>query len=133
MLKMGGGALPPAFKPEEGHERRKTGRRLAGAQRLPGPNLRFGPRPQAANAAPSPLPYMKKDEAFWLRLLPFRDRQRHTLPGRLQPSTICAKGLNFCVRHVYRWFPFAFATGNIVSESPLLLCLSLYCSLTTKD
>ena len=51
MLKMGGGALPPAFKPEEGHERRKTGRRLAGAQRLPEPSLRLGSRPKAANAA----------------------------------------------------------------------------------
>lgn len=118
--------MPAAIFREQGGV--GQGRSLA----WPGPGP--GPRPQAANAAPSLLlPYMKKDEAFWLRLLPFRDRQRHTLPGRLQPSTICAKGLNFCVRHVYRWFPFAFATGNIVSESPLLLCLSLYCSLTTKD
>ena len=108
-----------------------SGAALGKAGALPG---RAQGRPQAANAALSLLLlYMKKDEAFWLRLLPFRDRQRHTLPGRLQPSTICAKGLNFCVRHVYRWFPFAFATGNIVSESPLLVCLSLYCSLTTKD
>ena len=38
-------------------------------------------------------------------------RQRPTLPGRLQPSTIGAERLNFCVRDGNRWIPFAIATG----------------------
>ena len=38
-------------------------------------------------------------------------RRRPTLPGRCQPSTIGAEGLNFCVRYGNRWFPFAIATG----------------------
>ena len=42
-------------------------------------------------------------------------RQRSTLPGRLQPSTIDAEGLNFCVRYGNRWNPFAIVTGNRVS------------------
>ena len=40
-------------------------------------------------------------------------RQRPTLPGRVQPSTIGAEGLNFCVRYGYRCDPFAIATGNL--------------------
>ena len=55
-------------------------------------------------------------------------RQRPTLPGRLQPSTIGAERLNFCVRYGNRWIPFAVATGivqglypeNRTSESPHL-------------
>ena len=39
-------------------------------------------------------------------------RRRPTLPGRVQPSTIGAEGLNFCVRNGNRWDPFAIATGN---------------------
>ena len=39
-------------------------------------------------------------------------RRRPTLPGRVQPSTIGAEGLNFCVRNGNRWIPFAIATGN---------------------
>ena len=39
-------------------------------------------------------------------------RQRPTLPGRLQPSTIGAQGLNCCVRYGNRWIPFAIATGS---------------------
>ena len=39
-------------------------------------------------------------------------RRRPTLPGRVQPSTIGAEGLNFCVRNGNRWNPFAIATGN---------------------
>ena len=46
-------------------------------------------------------------------------RQRPTLPGRLQPSTIGAEGLNFCVRYGYRWFPFAIATGISRVRPPL--------------
>ena len=42
-------------------------------------------------------------------------RQRSTLPGRLQPSTIDAEGLNFCVRDGNRWNPFAIVTGNGIS------------------
>ena len=40
------------------------------------------------------------------------NRRRPTLPGRFQPSTIGAEGLNFCVRDGNRWGPFAFATGS---------------------
>ena len=40
-------------------------------------------------------------------------RQRPTLPGRLQPSTIGAERLNFCVRYGNRWIPFAVATGML--------------------
>ena len=39
-------------------------------------------------------------------------RQRPTLPGRLQPSTISAWRLNFCVRYGNRWDPPAIVTGN---------------------
>ena len=41
----------------------------------------------------------------------FGIRQRPTLPGRLQPSTIGAERLNFCVRYGNRWDPFAIVTG----------------------
>ncbi len=41
-------------------------------------------------------------------------RRRPTLPGRYQPSTIGAEGLNFCVRYGNRWDPFAIATGNCI-------------------
>ena len=40
-------------------------------------------------------------------------RQRPTLPGRLQPSTIGAERLNFCVRYGNRWIPFAIVTGKL--------------------
>ena len=46
-----------------------------------------------------------------------RIRQRPILPGRLQPSTFGAKGLNFCVRDGNRWIPLAIATGNVYSVS----------------
>ena len=36
----------------------------------------------------------------------------HTLPGRVQPSTICADELNFCVRYENRWDLIAIDTGN---------------------
>ena len=39
-------------------------------------------------------------------------RQRPTLPGRLQPSTIGTEGLNCCVRYGNRWDPFVITTGN---------------------
>ena len=41
-------------------------------------------------------------------------RQRPTLPGRLQPSTIGAERLNFCVRYGNRWIPFAIVTGMLI-------------------
>ena len=45
---------------------------------------------------------------------PIGIRRRPTLPGRVQPSTIGAEGLNFCVRYGNRWDPFAIATGNCI-------------------
>ena len=47
-------------------------------------------------------------------LHPIGIRRRPTLPGRVQPSTIGAEGLNFCVRYGNRWDPFAIATGNCI-------------------
>ena len=46
------------------------------------------------------------------RHAPVGIRQRPTLPGRFQPSTIGAKRLNFCVRDGNRWIPLAIITGN---------------------
>ena len=51
--------------------------------------------------------------------LSFGIRRRPTLPGRVQPSTIGAEGLNFCVRDGNRWNPFAITTGNLFSRSSL--------------
>ena len=79
-------------------------------------NSRLGrtiPNQPAAPATPGApvvdLQY-KKREASLLLLYGFR--QRPTLPGRVQPSTIGAEGLNFCVRYGNRWDPFAIITGN---------------------
>ena len=47
-----------------------------------------------------------------IELLRNKFRQRPTLPGRLQPSTIGTEGLNFCVRDGNRWNPFVITTGN---------------------
>ena len=44
----------------------------------------------------------------------FGIRQCPTLPGRLQPSTIGAERLNFCVRYGNRWDPFAITTGILL-------------------
>ena len=53
-------------------------------------------------------------------------RQRPTLPGRLQPSTIGVLRLNFCVRNGNRWNPQAITTA--ICER----CLrALPCTLTT--
>ena len=66
-------------------------------------------------------------------------RRRPTLPGRVQPSTIGAEGLNFCVRNGNRWDPFAIATGNRFSFRARLsnacptrytLSLNLHCVLS---
>lgn len=43
----------------------------------------------------------------------FGIRRLHTLPGRVQPSTICVERLNFCVRYENRWTPFAIATEMV--------------------
>ena len=48
----------------------------------------------------------------WICIHSIGIRRRPTLPGRVQPSTIGAEGLNFCVRYGNRWNPFAIATGN---------------------
>ena len=47
-----------------------------------------------------------------VRVFSFGNRRRHTLPGRVQPSTICADELNFCVRYENRWDLIAIDTGN---------------------
>ena len=62
------------------------------------------------------------------RHAPVGIRQRPTLPGRFQPSTIGAKRLNFCVRDGNRWIPLAITTGNSSGCSlafPLALCSAL--------
>ena len=56
---------------------------------------------------------------------PFGIRQRPTLPGRLQPSTISAWRLNCCVRYGNRWDPPAIATGNRMTFSGDALVLGL--------
>ena len=58
----------------------------------------------------------------------FGIRRRPTLPGRVQPSTIGADGLNFCVRYGNRWNPFAIATGN-----GLLLSIRTLTTAQVKD
>ena len=50
-------------------------------------------------------------------------RQRPTLPGRLQPSTIGAERLNFCVRDGNRWIPFAIVTGMLLKGSTFFRAL----------
>ena len=60
-------------------------------------------------------------------------RRRPMLPGRVQPSTFGAEGLNFCVRDGNRWDPFAIATGkfslyrafSLSSEPPVFQTQSL--------
>ena len=58
--------------------------------------------------------YEKKDPPSRAGLSFHGIRQRPTLPGRLQPSTIGAERLNFCVRYGNRWIPFAIVTGNYI-------------------
>ena len=58
--------------------------------------------------------YMKRKDPPSRAGLSFHGiRQRPTLPGRLQPSTIGAERLNFCVRYGNRWIPFAIVTGKL--------------------
>src|SRR5205807_7738068 len=47
-----------------------------------------------------------------------KNRQRPTLPGPCEPSTIGAEGLNCSVRNGKRCFPLAKATGNRRDRSP---------------
>ncbi len=56
-----------------------------------------------------PIPKQNTHTFVWVFC--FGIRQRPTLPGRLQPSTIGAERLNFCVRYGNRWDPFAIVTG----------------------
>ena len=67
-------------------------------------------------------------------------RRRLILPGRVQPSTFSAEGLNFCVRDGNRWDPFAIATGNRgffiafrFRLAPLLQALGALRTLTTAQ
>ena len=58
--------------------------------------------------------YMKRKDPPSRAGLSFHGiRQRPTLPDRLQPSTIGAERLNFCVRYGNRWIPFAIVTGKL--------------------
>ena len=50
-------------------------------------------------------------ECSAIELLRNKMRQRPTLPGRLQPSTIGVLRLNFCVRNGNRWNPQAITTA----------------------
>ena len=66
-------------------------------------------------------------------------RQRPTLPGRLQPSTIGVLRLNFCVRNGNRWNPQAITTAMgelFYSGLPFFALLHFHesaegCTLTT--
>ena len=53
---------------------------------------------------------MKKD---CLTAVFFEIRQRSTLPGRVQPSTIDDEKLNDCVRDGNRWVLLSIATGMV--------------------
>ena len=53
-------------------------------------------------------------------------RQRPTLPGRLQPSTIGAERLNFCVRYGNRWDPFAIVTGILLRVCAVRVLLGFH-------
>ena len=75
--------------------------------------LREGRRPESILVSD---PGIKKEPCISKVLCGIR--QRPTLPGRLQPSTIGAERLNFCVRYGNRWIPFAVATGNLTGFVP---------------
>ena len=72
----------------------------------------------------------KNKTPHWWGLVLFGIRQRPTLPGRLQPSTIGAERLNFCVRYGNRWDPFAIVTGILLGfvQSAFRLGLRSVCS-----
>ena len=58
-------------------------------------------------------------------------RQRPTLPGRLQPSTIGVLRLNFCVRNGNRWNPQAITTAKGELLDGDFFPRALPCALTT--
>ena len=92
------------------------------------------PRPEASvpNRARSPVlrhPYVsipapgaKKDPPSFRKAGFIGIRRRPILPGRFQPSTFGADGLNFCVRDGNRWDPIAIATGNRIKCGAEVLC-----------
>ena len=59
-----------------------------------------------------PCCYQKK-KATAFAIASFGNRQRPTLPSRVQLSTLGAEGLNYCVRDGNRCFPFAIVTGIV--------------------
>ena len=74
-------------------------------------NQRFSSAPQEGL---EPTTLRLTAECSAIELLRLIIRRRPTLPGRVQPSTIGAEGLNFCVRYGNRWDPFAIVTGNCI-------------------
>ena len=58
------------------------------------------------------LGYQKRETTLAVSLF-FGNRQRPTLPSRVQLSTLGAEGLNCCVRDGNRCFPFAIVTGIV--------------------
>ena len=74
----------------------------------------------SGNFTPPTAELHYKKKRVVTKLLSFYwNRRRPTLPGRVQPSTISAEGLNFCVRNENRWIPTAIVTGMVE-------CLSLH-------
>ncbi len=56
---------------------------------------------------------VKKEIALIKAISKIGNRQRPTLPGRFQPSTIGAERLNCCVRNENRCIPLAIVTGIV--------------------
>ena len=56
---------------------------------------------------------LPKEKATAFAIASFGNRQRPTLPSRVQLSTLGAEGLNCCVRDGNRCFPFAIVTGIV--------------------
>ena len=83
-------------------------------------------RPQTAREQYSVRFQNKKHPISW-GVSCFGIRQRPTLPGRLQPSTIGAERLNFCVRYGNRWIPFAIVTGILSRACAVLRPLGFGC------
>ena len=75
----------------------------------------------------SPTHCTRKKTQLLLSLFSCGIRQRPTLPGRLQPSTIGAERLNFCVRYGNRWIPFAMVTGMLSRVCAVLRLLGFHC------
>ena len=78
----------------------RTGRSRSGPERL-------GPRERMLTGGPSTTS-SRPEAARSLK----KNRQRPTLPGPCEPSTIGAEGLNCSVRNGKRCFPLAKATGK---------------------